>query len=228
MRALRQTALILALVVLGVTAGAFITGAAPDANAFWPLGEGFRWTYFANTGERVEVVVKSAGTMKVDFGAGEVEVTEYVVGMSFDGTLVREDHLVVQGGGVYRVQTYQALDGVLTEYLPPLLVLPARIGVGDNWVHNGTVRMTERGSGRASAFAIRVRSRVVMSGTKLTGGSVRDAYRIKAEISYSLIDGAPALAGIVQMEFAEGIGPTRISQGGDFQSITMVLHDYAT
>ena len=118
---LGMTGLCIMLVLGSVWAFAAVSG---DALSYYPLGKpGNKWEY------QVTVDGQNAGTQL--YGVIQPEGNTMAVGIAVNGKMSAVEYYQESDRGLVRIQEISGKD--ITQYLPPQLILPAKMEAGKKW-----------------------------------------------------------------------------------------------
>ncbi|MEP0815240.1 MAG: hypothetical protein HRF49_11335 [bacterium] len=213
------------IVLIGVCI-AWRAAAAANPN-FWPMPVGTVWEYYDAKGRvvRISSIEKVSRTIQTENGNRIAPV--YILITDIDGEKVKEEHFAVSDGRIYKTYTMQLLEGYVTRYIPPAMVIFDGCEVGDSWSYSGIAEVSRRGKSEITRYGLVLTSKVVAGGARVLNGEERTSLTIVSDMTYLNEEGEPMLEGKITTQFVTEVGPWRIVQEPQLPSINLVLQTFS-
>ncbi len=200
---------------------------ASESDDLWPLAEGYSWKFLDGGAKSVELEVVRTGPKSVFVSGKKHSVTGYIVATKIGGTAVREDTFFKLDSAVYRMATAQLVNGVRTDYEPPIKIADPLLAVGATWKYQGKVTVSGTSMKLKTSFGVKADYRVSAIGSQRIKGNTLPTLQVAGELTFFDVDGAAVFGGEESFQFIRSVGPGRIAQSGGFGELAIVLQDYA-
>ncbi len=220
---------VIALLILIGLSGLIQSQTLPDSTDPWPLKDGRVWRYLDTEGREFLIKSSTAGRKNITLGGKKTNVAAFVVETSLGGRIVRREVFIKNGIDTYKLKQTQVVEGVTTEFTPPMRISGAEQTTGCEWISEGIAYVTSSRIGKPADFRYKSVSKISLHGTIRFNDETMYTYTVLTEIEFhdenSILDNDATFGGRETIQFIVGIGPKRIGQGEGFDKNALILQD---
>lgn len=222
-------AVAVALLVAITTAGITFSQTLPESSDPWPMKDGRIWRYLDTDGREFLIKSSTAGRKNIVIDGKKTNVPAYVVETSFGGRIVRREVYVKNGIDTYKLKQTQVVEGVTTEFIPPIRISGEEQTAGCVWTTAGTATVTSSRIGKPAEFRYTSQSKITLHGTIRFAEKTMYTFTVITDIDFHVNNAVDetesAFNGRETIQFIVGIGPKRIGQGEGFDKNALILQD---
>jgi hypothetical protein len=201
----------------------------PESSDPWPMKDGRVWCYLDTEGREFSVKSSTAGRKNIIIDGKKTNVPAFVVETSFDGRIVRREVYVKNGIDTYKLKQTQVVEGVTTEFTPPIRISGAEQTAGCAWTTDGIATVTSSRIAKPAEFSYTSSCKITLHGSIKFADEIMYTFTVITDTEFhddnAVDETESAYSGRETIQFIVGVGPKRIGQGEGFDKNALILQD---